>query len=237
MNSVQLRQELSERDLVFAEEKLQLMEHHLDYILKKNTTIRFTAIHDRNEAMRLHVLDSLLALPEVLAAPQGVMLDLGTGGGYPGFPLAIAAKRPTDLLDSVQKKAGVLQTFLDESHTGEPPITSIGARAEELALERPGYYSVVLARAVSSLPALLELAAPLLCDGGQLIAYKGAADKNELERSIAAATIVGMRHRSTRDYVLPAGGEQRTIYVFERQRAATIDLPRRSGRAQRKPLA
>jgi len=230
-------QELNEVGVSLSEEQLQLINLHLDYVLEANSSIRLTAIHDKDEALRLHVLDSLLALPEVLASPEGIMLDIGTGGGYPGYPLAIATGRPVDLLDSVKKKVNVIQAFVDKTHLGKPEVATLGERAEELALVRPGHYSTVLARAVSSLPALVELASPLLRDGGHLIAYKGAHDDVELERGIIVAELAGMRFLAMREYLLPDGGEKRTIYVLKRYADPSVNLPRRPGRAQRKPLA
>ncbi|MCL2438819.1 MAG: 16S rRNA (guanine(527)-N(7))-methyltransferase RsmG [Coriobacteriia bacterium] len=228
---------LQEGGICLSDEVIQLLNRHLDYVLEVNKSIRLTAIHDRSEGERLHIVDSLMVLPEVLDAPEGKMLDIGTGGGYPGFPLALAANRSVDLLDSVQKKAKAIDSFLQESYTSELSIKTIGLRAEELALEQPESYTVVLARAVSSLPALVELSSPLLETGGRLIAHKGPLDNEELARANSAASIVGMEFSSEREYVLPGGDERRTVYVFEKLSQPEIDLPRRSGRAQRKPLA
>ena len=228
---------LKDSDIVLSEDALQFLWLHLDYVLEMNSSIRLTAIHSKEEGERLHILDSLMVLPEVVTAPEGGMLDIGTGGGYPGIPLALAAGRSVDLLDSVQKKARAIADFIDKSYVGNLELRALGERAEELALSRPAYYSIVLARAVSSLPALVELSSPLLKMGGHLIAHKGPFDSEELERALVVAEIVGMRYLSKREYKLPSGDEQRTVYVFERHREPSIDLPRRSGRAQRKPLA
>ena len=232
-----LREHLKEYSINLPEETIQFLELHLDYVLRTNSSIRLTAIHDKSEGERLHVLDSLLVLPELFSAPEGEMLDVGTGGGYPGVPLALAANRSVDLLDSVQKKAKAIQSFLEESYVGNLELKALGVRAEELALTQPAHYAVVLARAVSSLPALVELASPLLEMGGHLIAHKGPFDDSELSRAIAVADMTGMRLLAKREYRLLEGNEQRTVYVFEKSSEPQIDLPRRPGRAQRKPLA
>lgn len=232
-----LEEYLKDYGFNLSEDAIDFLELHLDYVLEINSSIRLTAIHNKEEGERLHVLDSLLVLPELLSAPEGKMLDIGTGGGYPGLPLAIAAERSVDLLDSVQKKARAIENFLRESYSGSLELNALGLRAEELALERPAHYSVVLARAVSSLPALVELASPLLQQNGRLIAHKGPHDDEELSRALMVADIVGMSSHSQREYSLPCGDEQRTVYVFEKVGAPQIELPRRPGRAQRKPLA
>ena len=228
---------LKDNDIVLQEDALQFLYRHLDYVLATNSSIRLTAIHSKEEGERLHILDSLMVLPEVVSAPEGRMLDIGTGGGYPGIPLALAAERSVDLLDSVQKKARAIEDFVKKDYKGSLELRALGERAEELALSKPAYYSVVLARAVSSLPALVELSSPLLMLGGRLIAHKGSFDEEELKRAVAVADITGMRYLSKREYELLGGDEQRTVYVFEKSGESSIDLPRRSGRAQRKPLA
>ena len=228
---------LKDNDIVLQDDVLQFLYRHLDYVLTTNSSIRLTAIHSKEEGERLHILDSLMVLPEVLSAPEGRMLDIGTGGGYPGIPLALAAERSVDLLDSVQKKARAIEDFVQRDYKGSLELRALGERAEELALSKPAYYSAVLARAVSSLPALVELSSPLLIMGGRLIAHKGPFDEGELERALVVADITGMRYLSKREYELPGGDEQRTVYVFEKSGEPSMDLPRRSGRAQRKPLA
>ena len=232
-----LKELLKEENIELDEEVIKLFELHLDYVLDANKSVRLTAIRDKDEGERLHIIDSLLVLPEVLDAPEGVMLDIGTGGGYPGYPIALASKRSADLLDSVQKKAKIVDSFLRDNPTEGIKINTIAERAENLAVSRPGYYSLVLARAVSSLPALVELASPLLAYSGRLVAHKGPFDQEELDRGVKVAEITGMNFINKREYTLSGDGKQRTVYVFEKIREPQITLPRRSGRAQRKPLA
>jgi len=228
---------LAEQNITLPKEQIAFLEQHLNFVLKTNTSIRLTAITNRTEAERLHILDSLMALPEVLAAPSGPLLDLGSGGGYPGIPLALAGVRNTDLLDSVQKKIRALADFLAAHPLDSPVLAALALRAEELAVQRRAFYSIVTARAVASLPSLIELAAPLLSFGGQLIALKGKQDDDEIERGKHAALLVGMNYVSARSYTLPVGHEQRSILVFERTEESPRELPRRVGRAQKKPLA
>ena len=228
---------LKDSDIALQEGVVCFLYRHLDYVLMTNSSIRLTAIHSKEEGERLHILDSLMVLPEVISAPRGAMLDIGTGGGYPGIPLALASERSVDLLDSAQKKARAIEDFIKKNYKGKLELRALGKRAEELALSSPAHYSVVLARAVSSLPSLVELASPLLKIRGQLIAHKGPFDEGELARAIIVAEIAGMHYLSKREYVLPSGNEQRTVYVFEKSTEPAIDLPRRPGRAQRKPLA
>jgi len=242
-DSRRVLQELLEvHNLSLGDAQYAFLERHLDFVIATNDAIRLTAIVDRDKAERLHIIDSLLVLPEVCAAPTGPLLDMGSGGGFPGIPLAVVSGRETDLLDSVQKKARAVQSFLDSEQQTQrqsvvPPIRSLGMRAEELALEYPAHYSVVTARALSSLPSLVELATPLLSFGGRLIALKGKRDPGEIARGVKAAQKTGMILVDEREYALKGGGEQRSVVVFERANESQVMLPRRLGKAQRTPLA
>jgi 16S rRNA (guanine527-N7)-methyltransferase len=210
---------------------------YLDAVLRENEAINLTAVTDRVSALRLHVVDSMAVLPEVAAAPAGRLIDLGTGGGFPGVPLALASKRVTALVDSVRKKIDAIERCLGEARVPREGISSVWARAEELAQREPATAAVVVARAVAELPVLVELAAPLLQDGGRLVALKGSLAQDEDERGHAAADLVGLKGVETRKFRLPGGNESRAVVVYEKVGPATLQLPRRVGMAAKRPLA
>jgi 16S rRNA (guanine527-N7)-methyltransferase len=203
-------------------------------VLAANESVNLTRICDPAIAVRLHVLDSLTVTPELNAAPPGRLLDLGTGGGFPGVPLGIASGRDTLLADSVQKKAEAAGR--SALAVGVENVSWVASRAEDLAREVPGQFAAVVARAVAPLPALVELAAPLLIDGGLLIALKGAPESDEIEAGDRVSRIVGLRRTGTREFTLPVGGERRVVLVYERSGDSGVPLPRRTGLAQRRPL-
>jgi len=212
------------------------MVEYLDALIETNTRINLTRIVEPEVAVRLHLADSLLALPAVAGAPDGALLDIGTGGGIPGVPLCIATGRRGVLLDSVAKKATAVAGILE---TVDPAgqITVVAARAEDYAREAASSFAVVTARAVSELPAIVELAAPFLMMGGRLVALKGAPELSELERGAAAATICGLTEIEICHLTVPEGTERRTIVVYEKYAQPTEKLPRRVGLAQKSPLA
>jgi 16S rRNA (guanine527-N7)-methyltransferase len=207
----------------------------LAIVLRINGELNLTRITDPADAVRLHLLDSLSAIPEVSALPTGEMLDLGTGGGFPGVPLAMATERGTVLLDSIAKKTSATTGALEEA--GFSGARSVTGRAEEIALDSPAAFAVVVARAVAPLPALVELAAPLLVDGGGLVALKGEPLSEELESGNLVAEMLGMRLVGARGLVLPGGGERRTIISYQKMGPSTVHVPRRIGLAQKRPLA
>ncbi len=212
----------------------ELLNKHLNLVIEANKTTNITRIQSRESAQILHIEDSLSALPEFSCAPQGFYADLGSGAGYPGIPLAIETKRETVLVESVKKKAALLESFvhaLELSH-----ISVFGGRAEELALQRRGEFSVLTARAVSSLGSLLELSEPLLKKGGKLICYKAHISTEELNHAKTLEKKLGFTLISDRDFYLSDMQTYRRIVVFQKTHNALIKLPRRNGMAQKNPL-
>lgn len=216
--------------------KLKLLESHLRFVLDYNQKVQLTAIREFDEGVLLHIVDSLMSIDTLSNLLPGDVLDMGSGGGFPGIPLAICTERKVDLLDSVKKKMRALEVFINETGLTES-VSVHDVRAEELARTHSGRYSVVTARALSSLPSLLELASPLLATGGSLIAYKGNPAAEELQRAHKIAPMVGMKFVSRVDYLLPTTDNKRTLLVYTKSRVSKIKLPRRTGLAQKSPLA
>jgi 16S rRNA (guanine527-N7)-methyltransferase len=218
-------------------EQADIMLEHLDFVLEWNTRINLTAIAEPYEAIRLHLMDSLLARTEVDACIDGVLCDIGSGAGFPGVPLCIATGRRTILVESVKKKAGVISDFLSSiEHDSLDRVTVVPLRAEEYSKDASGKAAIVTARALSQLGSLVELASPLLAQRGSLIALKGSLSTDELQRARQVAAATGMEIVSLRETSLPGAGESRTLVTVTKTGESTIVLPRRTGLAQKDPL-
>lgn len=217
------------------EQKEALAEKYLDLILEANKVTNLTRIIDREQAMVLHLEDSLVGLDEINESPDGLYGDLGTGGGFPGVPVAIYTGRDTVLVDSVKKKMAILDNAINELELSNNVITYAG-RIEDLAKEKPGQFSVLSARALSQLPSLLELASPLLKKNGRLVCYKANISDEERNHALSIAEIVGMRFVSSRQVYLSDNETFREIIVFEKFKKPQIKLPRRIGLAQHDPI-
>lgn len=211
-----------------------LLEAHLSGVLEINKTHNLTRITSWEEGVILHIEDSLVGIPEIDEAPEGPYADLGSGGGFPGVEVAIMTGRKTLLVDSVQKKMAALAELVKEMGLSDT-VSTYGGRIEDLAKERAGQFSVLSARALSTLPSLLELAVPLLCIGGRLVCYKSQLPGNELEQACSLETKLGMKFVSSREVVLSDGETLRRIVVFEKVAQPTVKLPRRVGMAQKRP--
>lgn len=213
----------------------QLMRQYLSAILEANKTTNLTRITEEEQAQLLHIEDSLVGLTEMDQAPAGLYGDLGSGGGFPGVPLALATGRETVLVDSVKKKMAIVQSILESLGLDELISTS-GERIEDLSFEYEGRFAVLTARALSRLVSLIELASPLLQKGGRLICYKAQVSDEEIDEALAVQDLVGMKLLSRREVILSDGKTERTILVFEKKAKARLKLPRRVGLAQKQPL-
>jgi 16S rRNA (guanine527-N7)-methyltransferase len=167
------------------------LSDHARLLLAWNRAINLTSITDPERLAVLHVLDSLSAAPLLLRAGAMRLADLGSGGGYPGLPLAVALPETrVTLIDSIAKKTRFLEAAVHA--TGLSSRVEVAtARAEALENEirkgRRRPFDVVTARAVGAMGRLVELAFPLLARGGRLIAWKRGDVAAEVE---AAATVV-----------------------------------------------
>ncbi len=170
-----MKKAIDQLDQVFPDGTAEKFRALLDELERWNKKVNLTAIRDRDEMITVHLLDSLVARPLL----QGRrVLDVGTGGGFPGLPLAIAEPdRDFDLVDSNNKKIMFVQHvagLLDLDN-----VNAVKARTEDYA---PGYrFDTVIARAVAAVPRLLELAGHHVGEDGVFVALKGRYPTEELE--------------------------------------------------------
>lgn len=227
---------LNDLQLNLSVSQLDALEKHLNFVLETNSRVQLTSIRDHDAGVRLHIVDSLSCAKEVLACGEGPLLDMGSGGGFPGIPLAVVTGYDVTLLDSVKKKMSVLEELI-KSDKAYSNVSVCSQRAEDLAAQKPNYYNVVTARALSSLPAIIELATPLLKNDGYLVALKGDISPEELKSGDSCARLVGLKRISLRRFTLSGGSEQRCVLLYKKGRKSQVKLPRRTGLAQHKPLA
>ena len=162
---------------------------HLSLLREKNRSLNLTRIIEPEEAAVKHVLDSLLGLPHLGSARS--VLDLGTGAGFPGVPLALA--RPdlkVYLVESTRKKAVALQEFVDQLGLGEDRVCVHPVRAEQLLREMP--VDLVVARAAGSASTLLKLLGPVRRAWRRCLMYKGPNVHEERDEARSEATRLGL---------------------------------------------
>jgi 16S rRNA (guanine527-N7)-methyltransferase len=170
--------------LTLDEATLAAIADHVRLLLAWTVAINLTAIREPVAAAREHVLDSLTALPLLRSRNTSDLLDIGSGGGFPGIPLALALPRArTVLVESVGKKATFLAAVLDALEL-RPRVAVAATRAETLAADphHRGRWSTVVVRAVGPLAELAELSLPLLAPGGVMVAWKRQGEDRRQHR-------------------------------------------------------
>lgn len=224
--------------IAFDEGDLDRVGLYLALLLDANTRFNLTAITDPREAWMRHILDSLTLVPLIAgSAGDGPLkvIDIGSGGGLPGIPLAIVLRLggvEFTLVEATGKKARFVQETIDKLALSNARV--INDRAENLGNDRGGghreHYDIVVARAVGKLPVLLELTVPLAKVGGHVLAMKGQKAAEEIAQAKAALHLL---HCHVIDTVATPTG---MIVVIQKQRKTPRAYPRPPGEPSRAPL-
>ena len=170
-----IKTEAGKLGLVLSDEQAASLSHLLSELERWNRRINLTAIRDLQEMVAGHVIDSLAVAPHLHGS---TVLDIGTGPGFPGLPLAVIEPEKTFvLLDSNGKKISFVKHAIGELGLGN--ATAAKARIEDYA--PVARFDTVTARALATLPRLVELSAHLVGEDGRLLALKGKYPAEELE--------------------------------------------------------
>lgn len=217
-------------DIPITEDQLARMDTCYEVLVRENQKTNLTRILDPKEAALKHFLDSIL--PYGIFKEGSLLLDVGSGGGFPAIPLAIM--RP-DLhviaLEASEKKCAYMR--LAASECGADLQVACG-RAEELAHgPMREKYDACTARAVSSLPMLSELTVPFVKPGGLVVLYK--ADYKE-ELAASSGAMEQLRIALERVLSMPATLLDHHILVFEKKKATPARFPRRYAKIKSAPL-
>jgi 16S rRNA (guanine527-N7)-methyltransferase len=204
---------------------------YLDLLLATNAEFNLTAVIHREEAWVRHIADSLSLAPELRTfARESKVIDVGSGGGLPGIPLAIAfPSMQFTLLESTGKKAHFLEQTAHK--LGLSHVRVVSERAEDYAQGKGRErFDVATSRAVSRLPVLLELTLPFVRVGGASLAIKGEQAEAEVSESKRALELLfGVVSRITRT-------QTGTVVRVDKTRATPPRYPRRNGEPKRRPL-
>ncbi len=211
-------------------------------LMHANTRMNLTAIRDEDAAWEKHIFDALTLVPMLAELDEGAsVIDIGSGGGLPGIPLAIVMPKVWfTLVDATKKKIEYLDQVVDG--LGLKNVRAINARAEQLGVDRGErtsdgrvdahreHYDVAMARGVGQIAMLAELTVPLVKIGGLVLMTKGQRAEEELEAAKPALHLLHTNHAGT---IETATGR---VVVLEKQRKTPRDYPRRDGEPKRSPL-
>ena len=209
-----------------------LLSALLDLVATEPASI--TSVRDPERGVDVHVADSLVALEIDAVRDARNLADLGSGGGFPGLALAVALPHTrVALVESVRRKCAFLERAASELGLGNVDV--VNTRAESWP-EGTGGHDVVTARALAPLGVLVEYAAPLLREGGSLVAWKGHRDPAEEADAGVAAEALGMAPPVPRSVAPFPGAEARTLYLSLKVRSTPNGYPRRPGMARKRPF-
>jgi 16S rRNA (guanine527-N7)-methyltransferase len=196
-----------------------------EFVLEANRTTNLTAAR-APATFAAHILDALTLAEEI----DGPLIDLGSGAGLPGIPLAIATGQPVVLVEAIKKKAVFLERALRELQlSGE----AIATRAERLGAD-PAFrerFRCATARAVASAPTVAELTVPFLAIGGHALLQRGMLAEGERRALNDAALVLGAEVAEER----LLGGERR-IVILRKISPTQGRFPRRDGIPEKRPL-
>ena len=210
---------------------------YYENLLEVNKSMNLTRIVEPMEVAAKHFGDALTVYDERIFPKGCRVIDVGTGAGFPGVPLAIILKESRfTLLDSLQKRTRFIESAVNNIQLHN--IEVVQSRAEDLA-RNPQYrekFDVVLARAVASLNVLSELCLPFLKPGGVFLAMKGPKAMDEIESARNAIKVLGGGTVSIESRKLPFVEEDRIIICIEKVRHTPMLFPRKAGIPERDPL-
>jgi 16S rRNA (guanine527-N7)-methyltransferase len=211
------------------------LARYLDLLLAANETMNLTRITDRPQAELHHVADSLTVLPLLPPGPHR-LADVGSGGGVPGLPLAVA--RPDAqvlLIESTKKKAAFLREAVRELGLANVSVSEQRAEDVGLSAERRERFDVAVARAVATMAWLAEWCLPLARKGGKVLAMKGPKVAEELPAAARAIKLLGGGPPVVHPVELP-GTEHHVIVEVPKVGRTDKRYPRPATQAKGRPL-
>lgn len=215
--------------------RISKLMRYKELLLEWNARMNLTAIEEDRDVIVKHFIDSFSILPFLKNSGES-LVDVGTGAGFPGIPVKIACDATRVLLlDSLDKRIGFLKTAIGE--LALEGIDTVHCRAEEAGTD-PKYresFDISTARAVASLPVLLEYCLPLVKPGGIFIAMKGSSTE-ELEASKRAMDLLGGGLEEVRELTLPFSDIKRNVIVIRKLRQTPTKYPRKPGKPSKEPL-
>lgn len=230
MNNKELNLNLSE---FIKNPNMDLLEKFKDSVLETNKLFNLTSIEDEEKFRELMIYDSLLVLKHISLDDKKI-LDFGTGAGFPGVPLAICSKGLFTLLDSTNKKVKFINEFVTKNNITN--VNAISYRGEEYASIHREEYDVVIARAVSLLPILLEICIPMLKVGGVLLAMKSSKADEEIKLSSNALKQLDASIEEVCFDTLPESKENRTLIIIKKNKITKKKFPRKYSEIKSKLL-
>ena len=223
-------------NVILTDEQTEKFSQYARLLVEWNEKINLTAITDPQDIVIKRFLDSL-SIAKLIPNETKTLIDVGTGAGFPGIPLKIINENmKVTLLDSLAKRINFLNELC--SNLMLKGIVAVHGRAEDFGadLNYRESFDYATARAVASLPVLLEYCLPLVKVGGIFIAMKGPDGKEELKESEKALDVLGGNVEEVKFFTLPYSDIERYLIIVRKCRHTPTNFPRKSGIPTKKPI-
>lgn len=212
-------------------------EKYMEFILEWNQKVNLTAITDKDEFVKKHFIDSLCCFPHDEYKNSENVIDVGTGAGFPGIPLAIVSPEKNFLLvDSLNKRIKIINEAIEM--LGLKNVEAIHGRAEELAHNKKyrEHFDICVSRAVSRLSVLAEYCIPFIKKGGFMAAYKGPDAEREIADAHTAFGKLGGKVSDIKDTEMEQFGIFHRIVYINKTMNTPKAFPRKAGTPEKNPL-
>lgn len=221
----------------FTKEKYDMFIKYMKLVQEWNCKINLTAITEDEEFITKHFIDCINIFKSEEVKNANTVIDVGTGAGFPGIPIAIMN---TDikvcLLDSLNKRINFLNTVVQ--NLGLKNVTTIHSRAEDGARKKElrENFDVAVSRAVANMAVLTEFCMPYVKVGGSFVALKGPAIDEELKDSTKAITTLGGKFKEVIEVNIANTELQHNIVVIDKIKECSKVYPRKAGTVTKKPI-
>lgn len=206
----------------------------MNMVLEENKVMNLTAITDHDEFIDKHFYDSLLPTEEIDFAHKRIV-DIGSGAGFPGIPLAICFPNSKFILiEPIKKRCTFLEKVKNQLQLNN--VTILNKRAEDILEFERNSFDIALTRAVSQLSILLELCLPYLKVGGIYVSYKGLKYQEEIDGAQNALSVLNGAILKIQKGILPLTNEERFNIMIKKTKDSGKKFPRDFSQIKKKPL-
>ncbi len=223
--------------ILYNDMTIQRFAQYMKLVLEWNKKVNLTAITEAEQFVIKHFVDSVSCAADKFFNNANNVIDIGTGAGFPGIPLAIIAPDKEFLLaDSLNKRVKILKQITEE--LGINNVSVVHGRAEELAKQKQyrEKYDICVSRAVSQLCVLSEYCLPFVRKGGYFAAYKGIDSDTEIEAAKKAIDTLGGKLETISDRNMSKYGLFHRIIYIKKIKLTSNQYPRKPGIPEKLPL-
>ena len=232
-----MKQAANDVDMELSEKQYDQFIKYMKLVQEWNQKINLTAITEDEEFIKKHFIDCIKAFKSNELKSASSLIDVGTGAGFPGIPIAIM--RPdlsVTLLDSLNKRINFLNIVVNA--LGLTNVKTIHSRAEDGARikELRENFDIATSRAVANMTVLAEFCIPYIKVGGHFVALKGPAIEEELANSKNALGVLGGKLKDVIEVEIEGTDVKHNIVIVDKVKECPSSYPRKAGIVTKKPL-